>query len=114
MQGASELFHRTLPCEGGVDDRAGLFDLVESVQGSHEYCSLEGDVVAPAHGMAHWEGYVEAAGRLDALGYLACDGDADGWYAHGLDGALDQPHGLVADTSARCEHYDIHALGLEV
>ena len=48
-------------------------------------------------------------GRFNLLRILPDNGDSDGGYTGSLDTPLDQSHGLIADSSTRCQKYVVHS-----
>ena len=52
-------------------------------------------------------------GRFDLFSVLPDNGDSDGGYTDNFNTPLNQSHGLIADSSTRCQQYIVHVLLLQ-
>src|SRR5712692_2892367 len=95
--GAGSVKPMSPPRPARLDDGARLRERLERAQGGHEDRALLGDGEGLAHRMAERVAEVERPGRLHPSRDLLLQRDPDGRDPRGLDGALDQAHGLVAE-----------------
>jgi len=69
--------------------------------------------MGPAHGMTEAKTGIESPRRLHLPGDSEVEGNGDGCDFLVLDDALDQSHGLIAETSDRGEEHGVHRVRLQ-
>ena len=101
------------PSPRHIDDCSGCFNLHQGFKCLKHDGTLLSDVIRLTQRVPEGPLEEDRPGRFDLLRILPDNGDSDGGYTRSLDTPLDQSHGLIADSSTRCQQYIVHFLLLQ-
>ena len=101
------------PFVGQIDNRAGLPNGFQSLEGILDNLHLEVAVERFPDRMPQWKVYENRPRRLHQLGYVPCRACRDSWYPILLHYPSDQSYGLMANRSRGNKKQDIHPFLLQ-
>jgi len=101
------------PSPGNIDDCSGCFNLHQGFKRLTHDGTLLINVIRFTHRVPERPLEEDRPGRFNLLRILPDNGYSDGGYTGSLDTPLDQSHGLIADSSTRCQQYIVHFLLLQ-
>lgn len=94
-------------------DLAGDVHRLDIVQQQAQKLLLPESLVGKAKRVAQRKTGVKRTGRFDLLADAAGEGDGNGCDANRFNGSLDQPNGLIAQSSGGGQNGDVHTVPLK-